>query len=50
MEVGVRYFKGRAAEYLREGSIHREHRQLLFEPLMSDTDLVKIHFGIVFRF
>ena len=50
MEIGVRYFKGRAAEYLKEGSIRREHGSLIYEPLMSDTDLVKTHIGIVFRF
>lgn len=50
MEIGLRYFKGRTAEYLREGSIRREHGTLRFEPLISDTDLVKTHFGIVFRF
>jgi hypothetical protein len=50
MEIGVRYSKGRTAEYLREGSIRREHGSLLIEPLISTTDLVKTHFGIVFRF
>jgi len=50
MEIGVRYFKGRNAEYLKEGSMRREHGSLMYEPLMSDTDLVKTHFGIVFRF
>ena len=50
MEIGVRYFKGRTAEYLRQGSMRREHGSLMFEPLISDTDLVKTHFGIVFRF
>jgi hypothetical protein len=50
MEIGVRYFKGKTAEYLREGSIRREHGSLIYEPLMSTTDLVKTHLGIVFRF
>lgn len=50
MEIGVRYYKGRTAEYLRQGSIRRENGQLLFEPLMSATDIVKTHIGIVFRF
>ena len=30
MEIGVRYSKGGTAEYLREGSIHREQGTLLF--------------------
>jgi hypothetical protein len=50
IEVGVRYFKGRAAEYLREGSIRREHGSLTYEPLISTTDLMKTHFGVAFRF
>lgn len=50
MEVGVRYSKSGRAEYLTEGSIRREHGSLMYEPLMSATDLVKTHFGIVFRF
>ena len=50
MEIGVRYFKGRTAEYLKEGSMRRERGSLMYEPLITDTDLVKTHFGIVFRF
>jgi hypothetical protein len=50
MEIGLRYCRGRTAEYLRKGSIRRENGQLQFEPLMSTTDLVKTHLGIVFRF
>lgn len=50
MEIGARFLWGGTAEYLKEGSIHREHGSLLFEPLISSTDLVKTHIGIVFRF
>ncbi len=50
MEAGVRYCKGRAAEYLGEGSIRREHGSLWYEPMISDTDLLKTHLGLVFRF
>jgi hypothetical protein len=50
LEVGVRLLKGRTAEYLREGSIHYIDRRLVYEPLISDTDLLKTHFGLVFRF
>jgi hypothetical protein len=50
IEIGVRYSKGGTAEYLTEGSIRREYGSLIYEPLMSTTDLVKTHFGIVFRF
>jgi hypothetical protein len=50
MEAGVRYCRGRAAEYLRQGSMRREHGSLWYEPLLSDTDLLKTHLGLVFRF
>ncbi|MGB7293967.1 MAG: hypothetical protein WBC70_00105 [Candidatus Aminicenantales bacterium] len=50
MEIGVRYHKGGIAEYLREGSIRREQGSFWYEPMISDTDLLKIHLGIVFRF
>lgn len=50
MEIGARYLMGNTAEYLREGSIRRERGSLRYETLISDTDLVKTHFGIVFRF
>jgi hypothetical protein len=50
MEVGVRYYAGATGEYLREGSMHREHGSLWYEPLISDTDLLKTRLGIVFRF
>ncbi|MBP1766928.1 MAG: hypothetical protein H6P98_1043 [Candidatus Aminicenantes bacterium] len=50
MEAGVRYCRGRTAEYLREGSIRREHGSLWYESIMSDTDLLKTHLGLVFRF
>lgn len=50
LEAGVRYLKGRAAEYLKQGSIRREHGSLWFEPMISETDLLKTHLGLVFRF
>jgi len=50
VEVGARYLMGGTAEYLREGSIRREHGSLRYETFRSDADLLKTHFGIVFRF
>jgi hypothetical protein len=50
MEAGVRYCRGRAAEYLRQGAIRRDHGSLWYEPVISDTDLLKTHLGLVFRF
>jgi hypothetical protein len=50
LEIGLRYLKGGTAEYLRESSILRDHGSLHYTPLISTTDLVKSHFGIVFRF
>jgi hypothetical protein len=49
-EFGLRYLKGGTAEYLQEGSILRDSGSLSYTPLISTTDLVKSHFGIVFRF
>ena len=49
-EIGLRYLKGGTAEYLRERSILRDQGSLTYAPLMSSTDLVKSHFGVVFRF
>jgi hypothetical protein len=50
LEIGLRYLKGGTAEYLRERSIIRDNGSLSYVPLISTTDLVKSHFGIVFRF
>jgi hypothetical protein len=50
LEIGLRYLKGGTAEYLRERSILNDNGSLSYTPLISTTDLVKSHFGIVFRF
>jgi len=50
VEVGARYLMGGTAEYLREGPIRPEHGSLRYETFRSDTNLLKTHFGIVFRF
>jgi hypothetical protein len=50
VEAGVRYYEGTTAAYLKEGSMHREHGSLWYEPMISDTDLLKTRLGIVFRF
>lgn len=50
VEIGARYLMGGTAEYLREGSMRRGHGSLWYEPFFSDTDMLKTHFGIVFRF
>ncbi len=50
IEIGLRYLKGGTAEYLREKSVLRSSGSLTYMPLISTTDLVKSHFGIVFRF
>ena len=50
LEIGLRYLKGGTAEYLRERSILRDRGSLSYTPLISTTDLVKSHLGVVFRF
>ena len=46
----VRYLRGSRAEYLREGSIHRENGAVFFDVLRSRTDVVTAQVGITFRF
>jgi hypothetical protein len=50
IEIGVRYYEGGTAVYLRESSMHRDHGAHGHEPMISDTDLLKTQLGIVFRF
>ncbi|MFZ2052726.1 MAG: outer membrane beta-barrel protein [Candidatus Aminicenantales bacterium] len=49
-EIGLRYVKGGTAEYLGERSILHDSGSSTYTPLISTTDLVKTHIGVVFRF
>ncbi len=53
-EIGIiakgRYMNGREAEYLREGSIHRENGEVTFDVHRSTTDLIFFDVGIVVSF
>jgi hypothetical protein len=46
----VRYLRGSRADYLREGSIHRENGAVFFDVLHSRTDVVTAQVGITFQF
>jgi hypothetical protein len=50
IDGGVRYLKGGEAEYLKKGSIRREGTTVTFDTLKSETDLLKVHVGLVVRF
>jgi len=50
LDLGLRYLKGGAAEYLREGSILRAKGHIIYAPLTSRTDLIKTRVGIACRF
>jgi opacity protein-like surface antigen len=50
LDAGVRYLRGGRAEYLREGSIHREDGVVFFDVLRSRTDIVTAQVGVTFRF
>lgn len=50
LDLGLRYIKGGAAEYLKEGSLLRDRGRIIYSPLASKTDLIKTHIGIAFLF
>ena len=50
IDLGARYIWGGEAEYLREGSIHRENGRVSFETVESRTNLTQISLGVSTRF
>jgi len=50
IDGGVRYLKGGEAGYLKTGSIRREGTTETFDTLKAETDLLKVHVGVVVRF
>jgi len=50
LDAGVRYIKGGEAEYLREGSIHREYGSVSYDVYRSRTDLLGAYIGLSFSF
>jgi hypothetical protein len=50
LDVGVRYIRGGVAEYLKEGSIHRENGRVSYDVYRSRTDLLGAYIGLSFSF
>lgn len=50
IDLGARHIWGGEAEYLKEGSIHRENGRVEFETIESRTNLTQVHLGVTARF
>jgi hypothetical protein len=50
LDGGVRYIYGGEAEYLKKGSITRVDDQVIYDSIISKTDMVRLHAGVMFRF
>jgi hypothetical protein len=50
LDVGVRYIRGGEAEYLKEGSIHRQNGTVSYDVYRSRTDLLGAYIGLSFNF
>lgn len=50
IDLGARYIWGGQAEYLKEGSLHRENGRVSFETIESRTNLTQVHLGVTTRF
>jgi hypothetical protein len=50
LDVGVRYIRGGRAEYLKEGSIHRQNGTVSYDVYRSRTDLLNAYIGLFFNF
>lgn len=50
INLGFRYVNGNEAEYLREGSIRIENGDVAFDTLQSDTDMITVQLGFIFKF
>jgi hypothetical protein len=50
LDIGARYLKGREAEYLNKGSIHREDGIVTYDVYRSKTDLLHAYLGLSFSF
>jgi hypothetical protein len=50
IDCGARYIWGGQADYLKEGSLHRDGNGVSFEPLHSRTNLTQVRLGVTARF
>ncbi|MEZ5357745.1 MAG: hypothetical protein R3F48_02870 [Candidatus Zixiibacteriota bacterium] len=50
LDGGVRYVFGDEAEYLKKGSIRRVDGAVLYDPIKSKTDMMRLHIGVIVKF
>ena len=50
IDLGVRYLAGARSQYLRGGSIQTAGGTVTYTPLESDTDLLVVTAGVIYRF
>ena len=50
IDAGLRYIWGGEAEYLKEGSIRREDGVVTYDLIKSNTDMMRLHVGVMARF
>lgn len=50
IDLGAHYLWSKEAEYMKEGSIHLENDQVLYDIYKSTTDLLTGHIGVTFAF
>ncbi len=50
LDAGVRYVMGNEAEYLKKGSIRRIDGAVIYDPVRSKTDMMRLHVGVMVRF
>jgi hypothetical protein len=50
IDVGVQYLAGTRSQYLRQGSIQTSAGTTTYTPLESDTDLLIVQIGVLYRF
>lgn len=50
IDGGVRYVFGDEAEYLKKGSIRRVDGAVIYDPVKSKTDMMRMHIGVMISF
>jgi hypothetical protein len=50
IDLGVQYLAGTRSQYLRQGSIQTSAGATTYTPLESDTDLLIVQIGVLYRF
>jgi hypothetical protein len=50
LDCGLRYVMGGEAEYLKKGSIRREEGVVTYDLIKSETNMIRLHVGVMVRF